>query len=105
MAADLTFEGIAAAGRAIVEAHKQKRVFEEGIRRLLSELYPDNAHFIYELLQNAEDAKASVVEFELRPGVLEARHNGSRPFSLEDIDSIANIGVSMPVFWLGLMLI
>jgi hypothetical protein len=94
MAADLTFEGIAAAGRAIVEAHKQKRGFEDGIRRLLSELYPDNAHFIYELLQNAEDAKASVVEFELRPGVLEARHNGSRPFSLEDIDSIANIGDS-----------
>lgn len=94
MNAELTFDGIAAAGRAIVEAHKKKRGFEEGIRRLLSELYPDNAHFIYELLQNAEDAKASVVEFELRAGGLEARHNGSRSFSLEDIDSIANIGDS-----------
>lgn len=94
MASDLTFESIAAAGRAIVEAHKNKRGFEEGIRRLLSELYPDNAHFIYELLQNAEDAKATVVEFELRTGGLEVRHNGSRMFSLEDIDSIANIGDS-----------
>jgi hypothetical protein len=94
MPSELTFDGIAAAGRAIVEAHKQKRGFEEGIRRLLSELYPDNAHFIYELLQNAEDAKASVVEFELRADGLEARHNGSRSFSLEDIDSIANIGDS-----------
>ena len=28
--------------------------FEEGIARLLTEIYPDNAHFIYELLQNAE---------------------------------------------------
>src|SRR4051812_37014902 len=94
MASELTFDGIAAAGRAIVEAHKQKRGFEEGIRRLLSELYPDNAHFIYELLQNAEDAEASEVEFELCADGLEARHNGSRSFSLEDIDSIANIGDS-----------
>lgn len=94
MASDLTFESISAAGRAIVEAHKKKRGFEEGIRRLLSELYPDNAHFIYELLQNAEDAEATVVEFELRTRVLEVRHNGLRAFSLEDIDSIANIGDS-----------
>ena len=28
-------------------------------RALLSDLYPDNAHFIYELLQNAEDALAT----------------------------------------------
>ena len=27
--------------------------FEEGQRKLLTELYPDKAHFIYELLQNA----------------------------------------------------
>lgn len=91
---ELTFESIAAAGRAIVEAHKKKKGFEAGIRRLLSELYPDNAHFIYELLQNAEDANATVVEFELHDSGLEVRHNGSRPFSLNDIDSITNIGDS-----------
>jgi len=33
--------------------------FEDGIKRLLTELYPDNAHFIYELLQNAEDPGAT----------------------------------------------
>lgn len=94
MVPELTFESIAAAGCAIVEAHKKKKGFEAGIRRLLSELYPDNAHFIYELLQNAEDAKATVVEFELHDSGLEVRHNGSRPFSLDDIDSITNIGDS-----------
>ena len=26
--------------------------FDNGIKNLLTELYPDNAHFIYELLQN-----------------------------------------------------
>lgn len=94
METENTFESIAAAGRAIVEAHKKKKGFEEGIRRLLSELYPDNAHFIYELLQNAEDANATVVEFELHDSGLEVRHNGSRAFSLSDIDSITNIGDS-----------
>jgi DNA replication initiation complex subunit (GINS family) len=27
----------------------------KGIRRIVEDLYPDSAHFIYELLQNAED--------------------------------------------------
>lgn len=94
MADELTFGNIAAAGRAIVEAHKKKKGFEDGIRRLLSELYPDNAHFIYELLQNAEDANATVVDFELHDSGLQVRHNGSRAFTLNDIDSITNIGDS-----------
>jgi hypothetical protein len=94
MGIDEDFDRLARVGRAIVEAHREKRGFEEGIRRLLSELYPDNAHFIYELLQNAEDAGASVVEFELRPDSLEVSHNGPRLFNLDDIDSITNIGDS-----------
>lgn len=89
-----TFESIADDGRAIVDAHKRKKGFEEGIRSLLSELYPDNAHFIYELLQNAEDAHANVVEFELDNAFLEVHHNGSREFTLNDIDAITSIGNS-----------
>ena len=46
-----------------VEANRENG-FEEGINRLLTELYPDNAHFIYELLQNAEDPKATEVRFQ-----------------------------------------
>ena len=94
METELTFDSIADAGRAIVDAHKKKKGFEEGIRKLLAELYPDNAHFIYELLQNAEDANATVVEFELFDDALEVRHDGPRLFSLQDIDSITNIGDS-----------
>src|SRR3954454_3678729 len=93
MAEYIGFENLRADRRDYVAAARRNG-FEEGLRSLLAELYPDNAHFIYELLQNAEDAKASVVEFELRAHGLEARHNGSRSFSLEDIDSIANIGDS-----------
>lgn len=51
-------------GEDFVRALKRKNA-EEGLRYLLTELYPDNAHFIFELLQNAEDAKATVVNFTL----------------------------------------
>ena len=68
--------------------------FEDGVRRLLSQLYPDNAHFIYELLQNAEDARATTVEFSLGTDRLTVIHNGARTFSLEDIRSITSIGQS-----------
>lgn len=68
--------------------------FEEGIGRLLTELYPDNAHFIYELLQNAEDAKANTVHFILHSDYLEFIHNGKRTFEEKDIESISSIGNS-----------
>jgi hypothetical protein len=68
--------------------------FEDGLKSLLSELYPDNAHFIYELLQNAEDALATTVEFVLSEDHLTVTHDGKRPFTLADIESITGIGNS-----------
>jgi hypothetical protein len=68
--------------------------FSEGISRLLSELYPDEAHFIYELLQNAEDTCATKVEFCLKPDRLLVTHNGTRLFSCKNVDSITSIGKS-----------
>ena len=64
-----------------------------GIRKIVEELYPDKAHFIYELLQNAEDTGASEIEFELSDKELRFNHNG-RPFDKADIDSITDIGES-----------
>ena len=66
----------------------------EGFKRLLTDLYPDNAHFIYELLQNAEDARASKVHFVLNADKLEFEHNGDKLFEIEDVESITNIGSS-----------
>ena len=66
----------------------------EGFKRLLTDLYPDNAHFIYELLQNAEDAGASKVQFILNADGLEFEHNGPKLFDIEDVESITNIGTS-----------
>lgn len=62
-----------------------------GIRRIVEELYPDSAHFIFELLQNAEDTGASEAGFELRNDCLSFEHNG-RPFSEADILGITDVG-------------
>lgn len=76
-----------------VEANRENN-FEDGIKQLLTELYPDNAHFIYELLQNAEDAGASEVKFVLKEDSATFEHNGDRIFSLKDVDAITSIGFS-----------
>lgn len=62
-----------------------------GIRRIVEELYPDSVHFIFELLQNAEDTGATEVGFELRSDCLSFEHNG-RPFSEADILGITDVG-------------
>lgn len=62
-----------------------------GIREIVEELYPDQAHFIYELLQNAEDAGASNARFVLEKKRLCFEHDG-RAFSEDDVWGITNIG-------------
>lgn len=77
-----------------VKASKGRGAYT-GLKKLLTELYPDKAHFVYELLQNAEDQEATDVEFILYNDRLLFRHNGKkRDFILSDIDSITNIGNS-----------
>src|SRR4030042_6960352 len=60
---------------------------------LLAGLYNDPSHFIYEILQNAEDEGAKEVRFELFEDRLDVYHNG-KDFDLEDIDGVTGIGIS-----------
>ena len=62
-----------------------------GIRKIVEDLYPDSAHFIYELLQNAEDTGATEASFKLTKSSLVFEHNG-RPFEQRDIYAITDIG-------------
>lgn len=62
-----------------------------GIRRIVEELYPDSAHFIFELLQNAEDTGSTEVDFVLTNKGLSFEHNG-RPFTEPDILGITDVG-------------
>ena len=49
-----------------------------GIKNSVVEKYSDQAHFIYELLQNADDAMATTARFKLEPNRLIFAHNGWR---------------------------
>jgi len=60
---------------------------------ILAGLYNDPSHFIYEILQNAEDAGAQVVSLELCKESLDIYHNG-RDFNFDDIDGVTGIGIS-----------
>jgi len=78
--------------KELLEVHK-KNNFTDGINSLLTDLYPDTAHFIYELLQNAEDMLATSVKFMLYNDKIEFEHNGTkRDFTLDDINAITSIG-------------
>ena len=53
-----------------------------GLDRATSDIYPDPAHFVYELLQNADDAEASAASFILEKDVLYFKHNGVVRFNI-----------------------
>ena len=55
-----------------------------GVRRSVVEKYTDQAHFIYELLQNADDANATKARFILENDKLVFAHNGTKHFSITD---------------------
>lgn len=55
-----------------------------GIKSSVVEKYSDQAHFIYELLQNADDAKATSARFVLHKDKLIFAHNGTRRFSVSN---------------------
>lgn len=55
-----------------------------GLVRGASDIYPDPAHFVYELLQNADDAKASKAAFYLYKDHLVFKHNGKRQFTITE---------------------
>jgi hypothetical protein len=77
---------------------ERRRKFIEGLNanrgeinlNIFEDFYPDKAHFVYELLQNAEDAGATEVAFTLTPDRLVCEHNG-RAFALADVTSITGL--------------
>ena len=58
--------------------------------KTIIQLYTDKAHFVYELLQNAEDCKAKNIRFTMLPDRLEVLHDGE-PFTEADLISILSV--------------
>jgi hypothetical protein len=86
---------------AVVPADYQK-IRAENIARygwdtavldLLGRLYSDRTHFIFELIQNAEDAGARELSFDLFDDRLEVRHDG-RPFDEDDVRGVCGVGAT-----------
>jgi hypothetical protein len=75
--------------RWIAASHENN--FDRGIWNATVEKYADPTHFIFELLQNAEDAGATWARFELMPTAVIFDHNG-RSFERRDIEGITGIG-------------
>ena len=76
------------------------RIRQENIRKygeetrhlaFLDRLYSDRTHFVYELLQNAEDAGASCVKITLYSDRLEVLHDGKQ-FDKKDVCGICGVG-------------
>lgn len=57
------------------------------------QLYTDKSHFVYELLQNAEDAGAQSIRFVQYPDRLEVMHDG-HAFTTENLQGLCDIGQS-----------
>ena len=78
------------ASRAFV---KNSKIRGDDFSSVLTGLYNNPSHFIYEILQNAEDAGAKEIGFELFEDRLDIYHNG-KDFNLEDIKGVTRIGNS-----------
>ncbi len=67
--------------------------WDTAVLDLLGHLYSERTHFIFELIQNAEDAGARELLFELFEDRLEVRHDG-RPFTEDDVRGVCGVGAS-----------
>ncbi len=76
-----------------------------GVWSSIIDKYPESAHFVYELLQNADDAEATEVYVILQRDKMLFKHNGTKHFDITredaktvgDINSITGIGDSSKV--------
>ena len=67
--------------------------WDTAVLDLLGQLYSERTHFIFELIQNAEDAGATELAFGLSEDRLEVRHDG-RPFTEADVRGVCGVGKS-----------
>jgi len=70
-----------------IRKHGEDRALFDIVSELM---YSDRTHFVYELLQNAEDAGARFIEYHLYEDRLEIEHDG-RPFSEADVRGICGV--------------
>ena len=73
-------------------AQDKDGMLRRALERII-QLYTDKSHFVYELLQNAEDAEARSIRFVQYSDRLEVFHDG-RPFTSANLEGLCDIGKS-----------
>src|SRR5258706_1840999 len=89
---DNWFEELYIKRKKFVESARENN-FDKGIRHSTVEKYSDPVHFVYELLQNAEDQGATEARFDLFADRLVFFHNGNA-FTRSDVENITGFGNS-----------
>ena len=84
------FEELRTKRQRWVDANKEN-AFDRGIWNATVEKYADPAHFLFELMQNAEDEGATQAELVISDHAISFEHDGG-PFTLDDVDGITGIG-------------
>ncbi len=78
--------------RAISEYNERKLGEDRASRMSQVAMYADTAHFIYEILQNADDVEATEIHFAVSAAQLVIEHNGT-PFREHNVKAISYFGM------------
>ena len=62
--------------KKISEEHEKRYGWDEKPRRIYKRLYSDKTHFIYELIQNADDSRSANLELRLNENRLLVWNDG-----------------------------
>ena len=79
-------------GQEIVFARNVEQKLTSALE-LLIKGFKEKSHFFYELLQNAEDAKATKIRFQMFDDALAVFHDGT-PFTMDNLERLCDIGYS-----------
>ena len=79
--------------KKIAEDHEKRYGWDAKPRRIYKRLYSDKTHFIYELIQNADDSGSDCLELQLDSNTLLVWNDG-RQFTEEDVRNICSLGSS-----------
>ena len=78
---------------AITRHNERQLGLDTASRKTQINMYSDSTHFVYEILQNADDYGATEVFFKLTKDELLIEHNGE-PFTEENVEAITYFGKS-----------
>ena len=79
--------------KKIAEEHEKRYGWDAKPRRIYKRLYNDKTHFVYELIQNADDSESKHLKLQLDSNALLVWNDG-RQFNERDVRSICSLGSS-----------